>query len=80
MDPHMVTEAIENIRNFRSGNVFKDAAYTYIGKQLLSQKELDHVSRLFKDIDDNGDGKISYEEFRVAVNRLVKVELSEEEG
>lgn len=40
----------------------KQATFSYIASQLLSKQEKEKLSKLFKDIDKNGDGKLSKEE------------------
>jgi Ca2+-binding EF-hand superfamily protein len=50
------------LRNFRSGNDFKKASYGFIAKELLTQREKEVTSRIFKELDVDGDGKLSMRE------------------
>ena len=55
----MMSEALNNLMNFHSHAIIKAAVLTFIGSQLLSKDERDECARVFKQLDVNGDGKLS---------------------
>ena len=55
----MVSEALNNLMNFHSHAIIKAAVLTFIGSQLLSKDEREECARVFKQLDVNGDGKLS---------------------
>eukprot|EP01022_Parablepharisma_sp_SALTPOND_P001083 TRINITY_DN105553_c1_g1_i1.p2 TRINITY_DN105553_c1_g1~~TRINITY_DN105553_c1_g1_i1.p2 ORF type:complete len:234 (-),score=34.40 TRINITY_DN105553_c1_g1_i1:1279-1980(-) len=57
------TDIIKNLRAFRGAQKLKKAVLTYIATQ-LSEKELAPLRTLFKSLDSNGDGKLSYQEIK----------------
>ena len=59
MDNSMVSEALNNLMNFHSHAIIKAAVLTFIGSQLLSKDEREECARVFKQLDVNGDGKLS---------------------
>ena len=54
-------EVIINLRAFKGAQKLKKAVFTYLATQ-LSQKELSPLRALFKALDANNDGKLSYKE------------------
>lgn len=61
-DPSVVEAAIENLKAFNSLNKFRDAISTFITSQIISIHETKDLRNIFKNIDVNGDGKLSKEE------------------
>jgi calcium-dependent protein kinase len=62
VDTSAATNALGNLRSFRSGQKLKTAASAYIGSQLISKSEKEKLGKIFKLLDKNGDGKLSKEE------------------
>ncbi len=54
--------ALSNLKGFRADQKLKQATYAFIASQLLSKGEKENMSKIFKEIDQNGDGKLSKEE------------------
>ena len=54
--------ALANLKTFRADQKLKQATFTYIASQLLSKSEKDQMSKIFKQLDANGDGKLSRDE------------------
>jgi len=53
-----------NLSRFRAEEKIKQATIAYIASQLLSKKEKDSLSGIFKAFDENGDGMLSKEEIK----------------
>jgi calcium-dependent protein kinase len=58
----LIDEAMENIKNFKAPNKFKDAVMTLLISQFKSPKETKILKETFMAIDKDGDGKISKKE------------------
>lgn len=54
--------ALSNLKGFRADQKLKQATYAYIASQLLSKNEKENLSKIFMQIDKNGDGQLSKEE------------------
>jgi len=59
----------DNLKNFRNVAKLKKAALTYIASQ-LSEKEISHISKLFLQLDKNGDGVLTFEEVKEGLKEL----------
>ena len=59
VDSSVATGALANLKNFRADQKLKQATYTFIAAQLLTKNEKEHLSKTFKALDKNGDGKLS---------------------
>lgn len=57
-------DVIESLRKFHKGNKLQEAVRAYITSQCLTVQETKELKDLFKQIDSNGDGKISKEELQ----------------
>jgi calcium-dependent protein kinase len=57
----------------------KQATFAYIASQLLSKGEKDNLSKLFKAIDTNGDGKLSKEEILIGYDKYFGKHMNEED-
>ena len=54
---------VKNLKAFKNSQKLKKAVLTYIATQ-LSEKELAPLRTLFKSLDSNGDGRLSYKEIK----------------
>lgn len=59
VDSSAASNALSNLKSFRSGQKLKTAAAAYIGSQLISKSEKEKLGKIFKALDTNGDGKLS---------------------
>jgi calcium-dependent protein kinase len=57
----------------------KAATLTFIGSQLLSKSEREELARVFKKLDQNGDGKLSKTEIKEGYIKLYGKLISDKE-
>lgn len=57
---------MENMKNFMDAVNFKKATLTYLAAK-LPEKNIEDLREMFIKIDDNGDGRITSEEFKSAL-------------
>ena len=62
VDSGAASNALANLKGFRSGQKLKVAAASYIGSQLISKSEKERLGQIFKALDANGDGRLSRDE------------------
>ena len=62
IDTSLAQGALANLKTFRADQKLKQATFAFIASQLLTKSEKDNLSKIFKAIDKNGDGKLSMEE------------------
>jgi len=58
-----------SLKNFRNSEKLKKAALTYIASQ-LSESEISGLSKLFENLDKNGDGVLTFEEIKSGLSGL----------
>lgn len=56
------SEALKNLKNFRSTSILRDAVNTFITTQFISANDTKDLREVFRNMDKNGDGKLSKEE------------------
>ncbi|CDW80062.1 protein kinase domain containing protein [Stylonychia lemnae] len=71
--------ALANLKTFRADQKLKQATYTYIVTQLLSKSEKEHLSKIFKAIDIDGDGQLSKDEIMKGYERFFGHNLNMED-
>ncbi len=62
VDTNLAQGALSNLKTFRADQKLKQATFAFIASQLLSKGEKENLSKIFKAIDKNGDGRLSKEE------------------
>ena len=62
IDSKTAENALSNLQNFRADQKLKQAALTYIASQLISKSEQERLAKIFKALDENGDGQLSKDE------------------
>lgn len=60
----VASAALDNLIHFHSHATIKAATLTFIGSQLISKEEREELARVFKNLDANGDGKLSKDEIK----------------
>lgn len=58
----VVSGALKNLLHFRADSKAKIAIYSYFSSELLSKAELNVITSVFKQLDQDGDGILDYEE------------------
>jgi calcium-dependent protein kinase len=56
--------ALTNLQNFNAQSKLKQATYAFIASQLLSKNEKEQIDKIFRAMDENGDGVLSKEEIK----------------
>jgi calcium-dependent protein kinase len=56
------SEALKNLKNFRSTSILRDAVNTFITTQFISANDTKDLREVFRNMDKNGDGKLSKDE------------------
>ena len=64
VDEAVANTALDNLIHFHSHTTIKAATLTFIGSQLISKEEREELARVFKNLDANGDGKLSKDEIK----------------
>lgn len=73
----MTADIVKNLKAFQGAQKLKKAVLTYIATR-LSEKEIAPLRAMFKSLDENGDGKLSYEEIKKGLKgRTNEEELTE---
>lgn len=80
-DTGVFKDVLKNMKNFDAGEKFQQATIAYIVHFLYPSNELEELKKVFKSIDKNGDGRITYEELTkcfetVFGKEIVKIELN----
>ena len=60
----VANHALDNLIHFHSHTTIKAATLTFIGSQLISKDEREELAKVFRNLDLNGDGKLSKEEVK----------------
>ena len=71
--------SIENIKKFKADNKLQQAALAFLVHNCLYLPEVKDLMKIFKNIDQNGDGKINKEEMSIALSKMFHVPDVEEE-
>jgi calcium-dependent protein kinase len=67
-----VRECLNNVRNFKVQQPLKQASLSFIGSQLLSKAEKEKLSRVYKVIDETGEGKLDKDELLEAFKKYLE--------
>lgn len=62
VEQNLALGALSNLKTFRADQKLKQATFAFIASQLLTKQEKEHLDKIFKALDKNGDGKLSKEE------------------
>jgi len=79
LDTKVAKEALTNLSKFRAEEKIKQATIAFIASQLLSKKEKDSLSSVFKAFDENGDGMLSKEEIKNGYEKVFGYSINEEQ-
>ncbi len=79
VDQSLAKGALSNLKAFSADQKLKQATYAYIASQLLSKSEKENLSKVFKAMDKNGDGKLSKEEIVEGYDQFFGKTLSKDD-
>jgi calcium-dependent protein kinase len=79
IDTNVAQGALSNLKNFSADQKLKQATFAFIATQLLSKGEKENLSRVFKEIDANGDGKLSLDEMLVGYDKFFGKNMDKED-
>jgi len=66
----IVTQSLNNLSKFRAQSKLEKSILTFISSQVVSNEEKEHLSRIFKSLDENKDGKLSKQELKKGYKEL----------
>mmetsp|Transcript_6332 Transcript_6332/g.6586 ORF Transcript_6332/g.6586 Transcript_6332/m.6586 type:complete len:535 (+) Transcript_6332:39-1643(+) len=72
-------QSVENIKQFKSENKLQQAALAFLVHNSLHLPEVKDIVKVFKNIDQNGDGRITKEEMTIALGKIYNVADAEDE-
>ena len=75
----VLSDILNNIKNFRAIEKFQQAAIAYIVHYTNSSSQNHQLRRIFKSFDKNGDGILTYKEFKEGYKRVFGNEFTTEE-
>lgn len=79
IDSKLAKKALNNLSKFRATEKIKQATVAYIASQLLSKKEKESLSSIFKAFDTNGDGMLSKDEIKNGYDKIFGQVINEEQ-
>lgn len=68
----VMSEALKNLKNFRSTSILRDAVNTFITTQFISASDTKDLREVFRKMDKNGDGKLSREELLEEYTKIME--------
>jgi calcium-dependent protein kinase len=72
-------QSVENIKRYKSENKLQQAALAFLVHNSLHLPEVKDIVRIFKNIDANGDGRITKDEMTIALGKIYNVADTEDE-
>lgn len=75
----VLSDIIKNIKSFSAIEKFQQASLAYIVHYTNSSSQNHQLRKIFKSFDKNGDGKLSYTEFRDGYSRVFGHQITSEE-
>jgi calcium-dependent protein kinase len=79
VDSSVAMGALSNLKTFRADQKLKQATFAFIASQLLTKQEKENLSKIFKAIDTNSDGKLSKEEILVGYDKFFGKAMEKED-
>ena len=72
-------DVLKNIKNFDAGEKFQQATIAYIVHFIYPSNEIEELKRVFKTIDNNGDGRLTYDELTKGFELVFGKEITSHE-
>lgn len=76
--PNLVT-SLENLKNFHAESKFQQAVFSFIATHLISKEKTAELVQIFKELDTDGDGKLSTQELFAGYSSTMCFSQTEEE-
>ena len=70
---------LNNLKGFHSTSKLRDAVHTYIATQCISANDIKELREAFREIDTNGDGRLSRDELLAKYSKMMGVVEAEDE-
>lgn len=79
VDEELAQKVFERLHTFHRHSIIKQAALAFIGSQLISKKDKNEVTSIFKKLDKNGNGSINKQELKEGFESICGRKISEKD-
>lgn len=79
VDHGVALNALQNLKSFRADQKLKQATFAYMASQLITKSEKEYLSKVFRALDVNNDGRLSKDEILNGWEKEVGKPISKEE-
>lgn len=79
VDHGVALSALQNLKSFRADQKLKQATFAYMASQLITKSEKEYLSKVFRALDANNDGRLSKDEILNGWEKEVGKPISKEE-
>lgn len=79
LNSDLTLEVMENLNTFRSETKLQHAVMSFIATQLMNKNDINLLCQAFRDLDTNGDGKLSKDELLTQYQETMGTAQAEEE-
>ena len=77
-DKDTIKRFIENLKNYKRGTIIQETAIAFLVHNYPDLDEIINACKLFGQIDKNGKGKISLDDFKEGLNKILKKDMEED--
>jgi len=71
IDKNYKVEIMNNIKHFKTEHKFQEAVFTYITHNLIAKDEIEILRKVFQQLDEDGNGRISKEELQKGFKHII---------
>jgi len=79
VDQAALLETMNHLKSFHKNNVFRTATLSFISSHMTTKEEREELARAFKQLDKNGDGRLSKDEIHEGYLEIYGKLISEKE-
>ena len=79
IDLNVLAGTFNNLNAFESNNMLRNAVKSFIATQILTVEQTKHLSKLFKDLDENGSGTITKDELLAGYSKIMDPEVAQKQ-